>query len=243
MKTYILILLFIVSLSACSQNTINQPSIEVTGSAEMTIIPDQVEMEIILVSSNSYVKNPFADVEKKFLKVLEDHKIPQSCLTFMSQDNWQYWYYWWYEYRNQNTKTYKLKIDCNTMDLSFIKDLDANYIRSIRITSTTHSKLTEYRKQVKVEAMKMAKEKAGLLLESVGQKSGKVLEITEITEPAKTQNPYDYWYGRNLIVQNSTSNSVMSQPSNDYSNPQNNENSLIPTIKLRFEIKAKFEIL
>lgn len=242
MKTFILCILITFTFAACAQNPITKPSIEVTGSAEMSIIPDQVEMEIILYSNNM-IKNPFVDIEKKFLKVLEEHSIAQSCLTFISQENWQYWYYWWYEYRHQNSKTYKLKLDCNKNDLSFIKDLDASYIRSLRITSTSHSKLTEYRKQVKVEAMKMAKEKASLLLESVNQKIGKVLEIVEVIEPVKTPNPYDYWYGRNLIVQNSSSNSVMSQPTNNESASQNNDLSLIPSIKLRFEIKAKFEIL
>lgn len=239
-------LFLIVFFSECSYSqTLNQPSIEVVGSAEMNVMPDIIELEIIITSNYKTIKNPFEDVEKKFFKVLEDHNIPKSSLSFMSMESPYYWYYWWYEYRRYyDTKTYRLRIDCTKNDFSFLKDFDENYIRSIRIVSSSHSKITDYRKQVKIEAIKMAKEKANFLLESIGQKAGKVIEVIEIQEPSQQIYPYyNPWYPRQNLSLNSISNSIMSQPSSGNSEGAETEKSLIPTIKLRYEIKAKFEII
>lgn len=211
------------------------PMIEVTGSAEMSIVPDEVEFEIILSSNYKSTKHSMEDVEKKFFDVLEAHSIPKMAVSFISIDNAYYWYYWWWDYRHHyDTKTYKLKFDCSKYDLSFIKDFDTDFIRSIRITKSSHSKITEYRRLVKIEAIKAAKDKASVLLEAIGQKAGKVLEVIEIQEPVNN----NYWYG-GYGQQCLTSNTMMAQPS---SGSGDNE-SRVPSIKLRFEIKTKFEIL
>ncbi|MBI5541076.1 MAG: SIMPL domain-containing protein [Bacteroidia bacterium] len=239
MKTLFFILaLFIVS-KIYSQD-ITQPMIEVTGSAEMSIIPDQIELEIILSSNYKSSKHSMDEVEKKFFSVLEAHNIPKMAVSFISMDNPYYWYYWWWDYRHYyDTKTYKLKFDCAKYDLSFIKDFDTDFIRSLRITQSTHSKITDYRRQVKVEAIKAAKEKAQVLLEAIGQKCGRVLEVIEIQEPILNNNS---WYGNfNNNYSNMTSNSVMYQPSTG--SGSGNSESHVPSIKLRFEIKTKFEIL
>ncbi len=222
-----------VNLSAQEKQT---PFIEVTGSAEMTVIPDEIVLEIILGSQSSIKQLSIEELDKKFYDAIKAHGIPESVVSFVSVDNPYYWYYWWWEYRNYyNTKTYKLKLDCKKYDFSFINDIKTEYIRSIRITSSTHSKITEYRQQVKVEAIIAAKEKASVLLEAIGQKAGKVFEVVEIQEPINT----NYWYN-SYNMQNQTSNCMISQPSSGDSNVTD---SYVPSIKLRFEIKAKFEIL
>jgi len=233
MKTlFIILFMFLVSTIYSQDKFI--PMIEVTGSAEMSIVPDEVEFEIILCSNYKSTKHSMEEVEKKFFEVLEAHKIPKMAVSFISIDNAYYWYYWWWDYRHHyDTKTYKLKFDCTKYDLSFIKDFEPDFIRSLRITQSSHSKITEYRRQVKVEAIKAAKEKASVLLEAIGQKAGKVLEVIEIQDPANN----NYWYNYNM--QNFTSNVMVAQPSSGSGDSE----SRVPSIKLRFEIKTKFEIL
>ena len=236
MKTHIIAFLFLLALNSCAQD--KQPGfIEVTGSAEMTVVPDDLELEIVLGHPGS-TKHPAEELDNRMFDALEAHHIPKSALSFVSVDNPYYWYYWWYEYRHYyNTKTYKLKLDCSKYDFSFINDIKPEYIRSIRITKSSHSQITAYRKQVKVEAMKAAKEKAADLLESIGQKAGRVFEVIELPEPVN--NNYN-WYNR-YDIQNISSNMIVSQPSSGNNNDAGE--SHIPAIRLRFEIKAKFEIL
>jgi len=208
------------------------PYIEVIGSAEMNVVPDEVELEIVMGANNE--KLLAEEVESHLFEVLKKNKIPQSQVSFLSAENPYYWYWWW-SYRYHNTRTYKIIIDCSKQDMSFIKDLKVDYVRSIRITKTTHSKITEYRRQVKVEAMKQAQEKALELLESIGQSIGKVIEVIEMPEPVNT----NFWYNR-YEIQNITSNAIISPQAG--SAGSENESNGLPSIKLRFEIKAKFEI-
>ncbi|PKP19397.1 MAG: hypothetical protein CVU05_11445 [Bacteroidetes bacterium HGW-Bacteroidetes-21] len=236
MKTFLIIIILFLGCKLYAQDK-KQAFIEVIGSAEMSVVPNDVELEIVLNFPGSS-KSSEEEMEKKFFDVLEKHNIPKMAVSFVSVSNPYYWYYWWWEYRHHyNTKTYKIRIDCTKYDFSFIKDLNPEYIQSIRITQSSHSKITEYRRQVKVEAMIAAKEKASVLLESIGQKLGGALEIIEMPEPIVNSNIWYNPYGN----QNYTSNSIISQPSSGI-NSQGGE-SYVPSIKLRFEIKARFEIL
>lgn len=234
MKKLIFAILIISGLTLNAQP--NVPYIEVNGSAEMTVIPDEIELEIILGSPSSIKELTIEELDKKFYGAIKAHGIPESAVSFIAVDNPYYWYYWWWEYRNYyNTKTYKLKLDCSKYDFAFINDIKTEYIRSIRITSSTHSMITDYRRQVKVQAMIAAKDKANDLLECIGQKIGKVIEVIEVPEVVNT----NYWYN-SYNMQNVTSNCIVSQPSSGYSD---GGESYVPAIKLRYEIKAKFEII
>lgn len=237
MKTHLIACMFLLALNSCAQD--KQPGfIEVTGSAEMTVVPDELELEIVLAHPATSKKSA-EELDKKMFDALDAHNIPRSALSFISVDNPYYWYYWWYEYRHYcNTKTYKLTLDCSKHDFSFINDIKPEYIRSMRITRSSHSQITTYRRQVKVEAMKAAKEKASDLLESIGQKAGKVFEVVEMPEQAN--NNYNSWYNR-YDIQNLSCNSIV--PQSISGNNNNSGDSYIPAIRLRFEIKAKFEIL
>ena len=231
MKSIVVYVFFSVSFMFCSAQY-SVPFIEVIGSAEMNIIPDEVELEVVMANTNDKVKTD--ELETHLFDVLKKNKISESQVTFLSVDNPYYWYWWW-SYRFNNSRTYKITIDCSRQDMSFIKDLKVDYVRSIRISRTTHSKITEYRRQVKIEAMKQAKEKALELLESIGQTVGKVIEVIEIPEAVNTS----FWYN-SYQIQNITSNAIVSPQGASGSESQ--ESNGLPAIKLRFEIKAKFEI-
>ncbi len=234
MKTLIIAFTFLVVCSSCAQDPHNS-FIEVTGSAEMTVIPDDIELEIVLAHPGN-TKNSVEVLDKKFFDALEAHKMPKSAVSFVSVDNPYYWYCWWWEYRHyNNSKTYKIKLDCKKHDFAFINDIKPDYIRSIRIASSTHSQIAEYRRQLKMEAMKAAKEKASDLLECIGQKAGKVFEVVELQEP----DANNYWFN-GYNVNSYTSNAYFQQP---LSGADASDQPHVPSIKLRFEIKAKFEII
>ncbi len=231
-KRLLLLAILFITIVACSQEEQTKSKfIEVTGSAEMTIVPDEVELELVLTHPGNY-KQSTETLDKSVNEALEKNGIPLSELMFVEISSPYYWYYhWWWERNYHNSKTYKLKLDCTKYSLDFIKDIKPEYINSIRIVSSTHSKVTDYRSDVKVQAMVAAKDKADLLLSSIDEELGSVIEITEIVQ--ENNNPY--WYNSNAL----TSNCFMHQPDYSYSEYE----TILPTIKLRYEIKAKFEIL
>lgn len=244
-----------------SQQVTSNPArhITVIGSAEMSIIPDQVELSIQINTSRSEHEK----VEKQLLTICKKHGIPESQLNFknsLGHNDWYYWYWWWYyRHSSQVQQTYKLKISSNIDFLAFVQDLNHSWVRNITIASTTHKDLTEYRKEVKKEAMRMAKEKATYLLEAVDEKLGSIVSVDEINADVKNDKnpnghpyPYYYWHWDNPYYLNGgggnsqmSSNSVMSSGGSSRGGGEGSDDSGIAglsSIKLRYEVKVVFEI-
>jgi uncharacterized protein len=261
--------LFIAFLFLCSNSSIGQEiskkQITVTGSAEMSIDPDEVEISVVLYASR-------ADFEKReddFIKICRKYNIPEDQLAFKGTSSywsyWNYWSYWWY-YRNASDlrQTYKLKLSSKTNLLEFVKELNKSWVQNISISSTSNKNMTSYRKEVKKEAVRMAKEKATYLLEAIDEKIGSVISVEEITSDygSKNNRPngyggfYDgyYWnnpyngsyYGSNNSISNSNmnSNSVMNSSNVASGGGNSTEDALVglSKIKLRYEVKTVFEI-
>lgn len=234
----ILILIFLsLGFKEQESSTPDIPNITVTGSAEMTVVPDIINLEIVI---SNFSKSSLFSMEKaegELLKVLENHKIPSANISFISQNSSLYYYFWWENYRRSYyTKTFKLKIETQQNDMSFIKDLNEKTVQSIRVVSTTHSKMDEYRKQIKIEAMKACKSKVDYLLQSIGQKAGRALEIEEIEgdENIVSNRRTNYYSYSNTIVDQTNAISESSKMGMVTS---------IEPIRIRYELKSRFEIL
>ncbi|MGC4040695.1 MAG: SIMPL domain-containing protein [Flavobacterium sp.] len=236
MKTYFLIIVAFLALNANAQNLDTRKFIEVTGSAEMSVQPDEIELEIVLMEyDNEGRKVKLDDLQGDFYKILRKNNIDTKTLALDSTNNYWYWWYWW-NYRNERylTKTITLKLSNKTNFLKLVEDLNTKGTQSIRISKTTHNEIQRLRKEVKIEAIKAAKAKAVYLLDAVGEEIDGLLNAEELPE----QNNYynNFWYGRQNLLSN-VSNSVVSNSSNQDSGIDN-----VGQIKLRYEIKAKFGI-
>lgn len=206
--------------------------IEVNGSAEMNLQPDEIELEFVLQEYDRAGKKiKLDDITSDFYKMLKKHQINSDDLNYVSSTEFYWWYWWWHRSNYYQTKTVTLKLTKNVNILKLVEDLNEKWVQQIRISKSTHSKLQQYRKDVKAEAAKAAKEKASYLLQSLGEQLGQVLSVEEVPEINNQQN---YWYRPNNLL----SNSNISIQNND--NDENIGN--IPSIKLRYEIKVKFAI-
>jgi hypothetical protein len=239
-----LMTLFVLSHGAQAQSTFdNRKFIEVTGSAEMTVLPDKVELEIALIEFYD-IKNPIkmSAVKEKLKAILKKNNVEGDKLSFESSHNQWYWWSWWQSYRHgTNRRTLvNLSLDSTTDFLELVKDLNKRWVQSIRIVKTSNKDIQKLRKEVKKEAMRAAKEKATYLLESIDEKIGGVLSVEELSAQNAPVQPY-WYYNQNQNI-NQVSNSVIS--SNTYTpSSQNRGIGNVNEIKLRYEIKAKFEIL
>jgi hypothetical protein len=109
-----------------------------------------------------------------------------------------------------------------------VESLNEKWVHSIRIAKSSHSKITEYRQQVKKEAAKMAKEKAIYLLGSLGEELGSVLSVEEVPE----FNQNNWWYNSNNLLSNYRG----------VGPDDPNAVAGVTSIKLRYEMKVKFAI-
>lgn len=237
MKKSILFILLLFSASVLAQTIDTRKTIEVTGSAEMSIVPDEIELEIILLEYNLNGKKvTLSNIEDDFNKILIKNNIDTKSINLETSNNNWYWWHWWnYRYESYHTKTIHLKLNKETNFLKLVEDLNEKWTQSIRISKTTSKEIQRLRKEVKKEAMRAAKEKATYLLESVDETIGSLLSAEEIPE---TQNAPNFWYNRPNLI-NNVSNSVMN--SNSFSSSDNGIEN-VGNIKLRYEIKVKFEI-
>ncbi len=235
MKT--LIILFAIILTsgiARSQNTSNETIrfIEVTGSSELEIDPDEIRFEIGIEEywkeefekktefKDYKTKVPIAEIESQLLADLAKIGIRKESIVVKEVGN-----YW--RHRGKEFMISK-QLEITLFDFKKVEEItnsiDTKGINFMVIMELKNKNMTEYRKQVKIEALKAAKAKADYLVQSLGKQVGEVISITEINEE-----------NRFLRSQSATSNTIMASPDN--SSIDN-----VKKIKLRYEMQAKFEI-
>lgn len=232
MKHLIIGFIFIITAQlSCAQSfpSVDKKHISVTGSSELIVVPDEIELEIILQEYNwvSNGKRDLLNIEADFLDILKKNNIDKKILVFSNTD--YYWYYYWWSCKNDTyrQKSYKIKLSSSADFLSLVNDLNIKGVKSIRISDSSHKDLPKLRQEVKISAMRAAKEKAVYLLESIDEQLGQVISVEELPEIS------NYHWGRDL--------NMVSNVSVTY-NPQGDDIAHVASIKLRYEVKVKFEI-
>ncbi len=161
-------------------------TITVNGSAELEIVPDEIYVQIRLME---YLKkgDPKRDLEKikaDFLAACKAVGISDSLISIVSYaGNNNY-----YEVKKKKAPdmlaeiTYQVKFSGSRQMDQLVEKLDDEATKSFRIVSTSHSRITELRKQLKIKAIQAAREKGIYLTEAIGEKLGEAVTINEPTE-------------------------------------------------------------
>ncbi|SFD28443.1 hypothetical protein SAMN05518672_1011440 [Chitinophaga sp. CF118] len=178
--------LFLATLSQ-AQQTDNKPpvkKIEVTGSAETEITPDEIYFDIALREyKNKTAKVEISVLEKQLQKAVQDAGIAPADLTITNVFGYNY-EQWWIKKKKVEDfmarKQFRLKLSKLDKINSILSAVDAEGIESANISSYSHSKMEEYRKEVKMKALQAAKAKATYMLDAIGDKIDGVLEVQEI---------------------------------------------------------------
>jgi uncharacterized protein len=208
MKKSLLLLLMFVAGAAVShgQPTPNPfpKTIAVSGSAEMEIIPDEIFVNVTLMEYQKKGENKrdIETIKTHFLEACKAAGIADSMISiaaFSGTNN----YFWW-KRRHRNIDlftgiTYQIKFKTSFQMDNLVERLDDEATQGFLIVTATHSKITEFRKQLKIQAVKAAKEKGIYLTEAVGEKLGAAITIKEPSESGfpqpgfsnATMNKYD----------------------------------------------------
>jgi uncharacterized protein YggE len=188
-KTIVTLSLLLFVLTGFSQ-VINNPypkTITVTGIAEMDIIPDEIYVQVDLkeYDKKGQGKINIDKIKQDFLKNVRALGIPDSLVSVAGYDG-NNWNPWW---RKKNKKdelyasiSYLLKLKNSKQVDDLVEKLDDNATQNFFIQRTASSKMTELRKQLKIEAVRAAKEKAIYLAQAIDEKIGVAVTINEPTE-------------------------------------------------------------
>ena len=235
MKTFaVLVTLWLSGILAISaQEDNNSRYIEVTGSSETEIIPDEIHFMITIMEygqeefekkskpEDYQTKVPVNEIEHNLMSALKQAGIAPSDIQ--TKEVGDYW-----RERGKDfliSKTFDIKLQNPDQINRIIQTVNTKGIQSMNIGELKNKDLQKYRKQGKIEALKAARQKADYLVAAMGQKLGNVLRIVEPEERS-----FSYFQPQSAM-------SNVAIPSYD-SNPEN-----FRTIKLRYQMTARFEIL
>ncbi len=228
MRHLFLTLLFLgCFLARAQESKFETRSIEVKGSSEIEITPDEIFVRITLKEyKRGGDKVELNKLESELVRSIKKLGVDQKNLTVESV----YGYNWNWRKRKPDdflgSKSFILKLsDLKKMN-DLVDMLDPEGLNNMSVQSYSHSQIEEYRKKVKIGAMKAAKEKATYLLESVDEALGSLLEVQEID------------YGYQAPLGRMRSNLALAEA--DASGYQSDVEFM--KIKIRAEMRVVFEI-
>jgi uncharacterized protein YggE len=178
------------SIFAQTANTLEKDlikKIEVTGTAELEIVPDELYFSISLKEyfkdeKNQKDKVGLETLEKQLIEAVKSAGLPKENLSVSGVTGYREWTGKKKPQYFLAAKQFQLKLS-NTNNINeLMAKVDDRGVEYVNMNRVEHSKKEEFRRQVKINALKAAKEKAGYLLESIGEKLGEVIEIHEIEE-------------------------------------------------------------
>lgn len=245
-KKTILILVAISALAFTTkaQDTKTEHSIKVIGTAEMEIVPDEIYMSVTL---REYTKDKkkftIEELEKNLVNFIE--KVTVTDKKDIKMDNMSA-YVLSMKRKNKDeiiSKSYDVKFKNSQQVYMLYSAMDSLGISKAFVSKYSHSKMDEYKKEIKIKAIKAAREKANYLLEAIGEKAGKAIFVEEktgfVTVDDGTRNGRDY-----INNYSSMSNSLVQTRYMIGSGDESGSDNTIgdKTIKLNYVINAEFAI-
>lgn len=228
--TLLILIIFLSNNSVQAQNdNSSTKKIEVIGSAEMEVIPDEIYLSISL---REYMKDPKSKVtidklERDLHSAITKIGIPKEDFQIENV----YGYNWYWDKKRKDdfmaSKRYRLKLnDLNKVN-DLLSQLDPKGVENMNIGQFSHSKIEQYRLELKAKALQAAREKADFLLKSIDEQAGRILEIQEMHDGYA--QPFYEMREANFKME---MDQQVQQPEIDFKK-----------IKLRYEMKAVFAIL
>jgi uncharacterized protein YggE len=215
--------------------------ITVSGSAEMEIIPDEIYVNVQLkeYQKKGQEKKDIETIKKQFFESSKAIGIPDSVVSIVSftGDNPFFW-----KKRKKDPDlftsiTYQVKLKTSELMDKLVEKLDDEATQNFLIVLVNHSKMPEYRRQLKIAAVKAAKDKGIYLTNAIGETLGAAITINEPNE--------NHVIRRELYAATQSANVVAKGSQQGFSNvPYSDDQNAIDfkKMKLRFEVEVVFAL-
>lgn len=182
-----------ISLDAVSQETMKQKTVIASGIAEMEVVPDEIYVQVQLreYDKKGGAKTDIDAIKNNFLKAATGIGLTENDISVQGYQGWDgnFWLYRKNRRKNPDLKasiTYQVKLASTKKMDELVQKLDDEATENFFISRVSHSKLQEFKKQLKIQAVKSAKEKATYLADAINEKAGEALTINEPNE----MNPF-----------------------------------------------------
>ena len=180
-KTVLLLVLFLgtlaLGMAQSKENDFLEPYIEVTGTAMMEVVPDEIYVKIILREKDQRGKTELEQQEKKLFQTLQ--KVGIDVKKDLAVRNMAGNRYKLKSGAMKLRKEYVLLLhDVNTLDRVFAGLEQMGGVEA-EVERVDHSQIEKLRREVKEDAIKVAKEKATGLAAAIGQSIKEAIYIRE----------------------------------------------------------------
>ena len=207
-----------------SKNFIDQNYIEVTGKANMEIIPDEIYLSIILNEATNRDKLTIEVLEVKMKNSLAAIGINVAEKLMIKDMVTKLKTYTLSKNQIHQSRQYQLVVNDAKTAATVFKELELIGISNMGIEKLDHSKIEEYKNEVKVNAIAAAKEKAIALTNAVNQEIGRAMFIQE-------QEFYHSYQATNKMEIRAKYSSIQTEPDIDFEK-----------IKLEYSVLVRFEL-
>lgn len=215
----------LLALPAAAQVQEAFPSyIQVNGRAEREIAPDEFYLQIVInerdskgkVSVESQQRDMIAALKRLGVNVEKQLKVANLSSEFFKKNT------------SVATAKYQLQLGSSAEVGKVWQALDGLDISNVSILKVSHSQLERYKSEVRVEAMRNAKQNAATLAEAIGQTIGKCFYVYD------SNNDVMPVFYNNMAV-------MRSAKAFDAAEAAAGEEPLdFKTIKLQYSVQAKF---
>ena len=228
-KIFLLAALVAFTYCAIAQSVDLRRKIEVSGIAEKEVTPDIINVSISLQEyMNGKTKITIDQLEGQLENAVKDAGIAKEDFTINDVSGYNNYYQKKKKPDFLAGKQYSIRFhDLNKFN-QIMSGVDPKGIQSTNIDSYDYSKMTELKRELKIQALMAARDKAAYLLNSIGEKLGGVINISE-ADNSFSQNPV---FANRLM----TANVAITEDSNT-------SDIDFKKIKLSFQINAVFEIM
>ena len=198
--------------------------IQVNGRAEREIAPDEFYLQIVInerdskgkVSVESQQRDMIAALKRLGVNVEKQLKVANLSSEFFKKNT------------SVATAKYQLQLGSSAEVGKVWQALDGLGISNVSILKVSHSQLERYKSEVRVEAMRNAKQNAATLAEAIGQTIGKCFYVYD------SNNDVMPVFYNNMAV-------MRSAKAFDAAEVAAEEEPLdFKTIKLQYSVQAKF---
>ena len=180
-KIFLLAAFAVLTISAFAQSVDLRRKIEVTGVAEQEVTPDIINVSISLMEyMDGRTKVTIDQLETQLENAIRDAGIAKEDFTVNNVSAYNNTYQ---KKKNPDflaSKQYIIKFhDLNKFNVVLSK-VDPKGVQSTNIDSYDYSKITTLKRELKIQALLAARDKAIYLLNSIDEKLGGVINITEV---------------------------------------------------------------
>ncbi len=210
------------------KNFIDRPYIEVTGKAQMEVTPDKIYMSITINEKDSKGKIILAQSEKDMIAKLNALGIDTKKNLSVKDMSSNYKKYWVKSAEIMTSKEYQLLVTSAQTAGTVMQELEKLGISNVSIERVDHSQIEKLRREVKIMAVKIAREKATDMAQAIGQTAGKAIYIQEVDFG---NSGYNRVVVRELNFSSKVNGDISTAPDIEFEK-----------IQLECQINAKFEL-